>query len=135
MNITWKQNNNTFTYESIEKTEYPVSDTVNFCVEKASALLDKSISDESQFFLVEWNKTKCELTISVTDQTKTKDSDYVVSCHFVELEKIANADNEVEWIENIQFAASNYLTTDADFLRFSLIALFTSEQRDYCRML
>ena len=135
MNINWQQTNNTFTCTSIEKTEYPVSDTVNICVAKASSMLDQSISDDSQFFLIEWNKIKCELSISVTDNSKTKDSDYKVSCHFVELEKIACAENEVEWIENIQVAASNYLTTDADFLRFSLIALFTHEQRDGCRML
>ena len=93
------------------------------------------VVDDSQFFLIEWNKTKCELSISVTDNSKTNDSEHVVRCHFVELEKIACAQNEVEWIENIQVAASNYLTTDADFLRFSLIALFTHEQRDCCRML
>ena len=135
MNLNWQQTNNTFICKSNEKTEYPVSDTVNLCVAKASSLLDQSINDDSRFFLIEWDKVKCELTISVTDDTKTKDSDYVVRCRFVQLEKIACAENEIEWIENVQVAASNYLTTDPDFLRFSLIALFTHEQRDHCRML
>ncbi|BCE00351.1 hypothetical protein [Marinicellulosiphila megalodicopiae] len=135
MTINWQQKDNIIIGSCPEKTEYPVNDAVATCIEQAASILDKTIQDESQFFLLEWNKTKCELSIVVTDTSKTKDSEFAVKCHFDELEKIITSENEIEWIENVQVAASNYLTTCPNFLKFSLIAVFTHEDRNYCRLL
>lgn len=55
------------------------------CLDKALSFLDQNVNDDSLFFLCEWNMKSCELSIVVTDETKSVDSPHRINCIFTGL--------------------------------------------------
>lgn len=118
---------------------------INACTDKACALLDHNIRDDSRYLLFEWDSTNSTLTIVVTDDSKQKDSPQIVQCHFPALNHKLNTANETQdskWqcqtaeiADHVHYSIKDYLTTCAPFLRYSLIAAFHQETRATCTLL
>lgn len=104
-----------------------VQHAINTCIDKACDLLDKSIQENSRYFLFGWDNASSTLTILVTDETKAHDSPDVVKCDFSGTQQLDP--------EDIQYWIKDYLTTCAPFLRYSLIAAFHQESRASCTLL
>ena len=157
MNLNWKENKGSnpkapatgehisHYSECTETSEDAIKAAIALCVEKAVSLLDVNLKDESMYLMFEWDNTDSELTIVVTDQTKQRDSDNIVKCHFTALNKTMALDNfqsEEEWklavneyAEDVNFLIRDYLTTCTSFLKYSLIAAFHSGNRSASKLL
>jgi hypothetical protein len=109
---------------STSEVESELKQAVLAASEYAFELLHENIEDDSMFCLFDWNFGKQELTIMVTDPSKTK-----LAKHKVELvltgyaAHIADAE---EQHEQIRLWIHNYITTAATFLQYSLVAAITS---------
>ena len=118
---------------------------INACVDKACALLEQNIREDSRYLLFEWDVENSTLTIVVTDDSKQSDSRDIVKCHFSAIDQRLNpadADPHSEWqsdlsefADDIQFWIRDYLTTCTQFLNYSLIAAFHRESRANCTLL
>ncbi|GAA5445079.1 hypothetical protein Misp06_03272 [Microbulbifer sp. NBRC 101763] len=97
-----------------------LTETLGMAVSK----LNESINDSSLYFLIRWESASSTLTISITDDSRKKDSDIVVRCHFLALEP------SEAFTENLRFWCKEYLSTDQGFSQFSLVALFADKSRD-----
>jgi hypothetical protein len=114
-----------------------VESATQACIDKAVSLLSENIVDNSRYFLLEWNISKSELTIVVTDDTKNNDSKYSVKCHMTglrdEISKIeseaAKNEREQELSDVIKYFTKDYLTTCSGFMTFSLVAVFHNKTR------
>lgn len=155
MNLNWKENkgaNSVAAGEHVshyaecgETAEDHIKIAMALCVEKAVSLLEVNAKDESMYLMFEWNTTDSELTIVVTDQTKQRDSDNIVQCHFPALNKTMSLENfpsEEEWkstvneyAEDVEFWIRDYLTTCTSFLNYSLIAAFHCGNRKASKLL
>mgnify|MGYP005993519911 CR=1 FL=1 len=155
MNLNWKENkgaNSQAAGEHVshyaecgETAEDHIKTAIALCVEKAVSLLEVNAKDESMYLMFEWNTTDSELTIVVTDQTKQRDSDNIVQCHFTALNKTMSLENfpsEEEWklavneyAEDVNFWIRDYLTTCTSFLNYSLIAAFHCGNRNASKLL
>jgi len=130
MSIEWVSTRHT------EKTQYShqaycksndnniLKQAVNRTVEKAIGYLDENIRDDSMYFLVEWKAEDSSLTIFVSDDTKQSESLHIVHCTLDCLAKGDHIDTD-----NIQYWTRDLLTTSADFIRFSLVAIFSQGNR------
>ncbi|MFT7559483.1 MAG: hypothetical protein ACI93R_001394 [Flavobacteriales bacterium] len=132
-----------------------IKNTLVECIEKASGLLGENINDESLYLLFEWDTSHSTLTIAVTDSTKKNDSPQIITCSFTSLNTaIESADNDIhdihdihdiskdtseenvnDYTDKVQYWITNYLTTCATFMQFSLVAAFHSGSRDECTLL
>lgn len=120
-----------------------VEAAINACIDRASALLDKNVHDNSMFLLFEWDPVYSILTIVVTDSSKERDSTDVVKCSFPAIDtKMQHFKPSDEWerktndyAEDIQFWIKDYLATCTSFLGYSLVAAFHKESRDKCVLL
>jgi hypothetical protein len=114
-------------------TESELNSAVIHCIDKAVSLLSENISDESRYFLFEWDASHSCLSVVVTDDTKKKDESQVVTMQLNDWSKMNSDDpsfvrehfSEIlrEWIHN-------YLTTCGGFMKYSLIAIFHSDTRN-----
>ena len=105
-----------------------IQEAINACIDKACALLGRSIQDDSRYMLFGWDADASTLTIVVTDDEKQRDSRNVVQCQFTATDESLDP-------EDIQYWIKDYLTTCAPFLQYSLIAAFHQESRASCTLL
>ncbi len=119
-----------------------LKDALETCAAKAISLLDENIQDESLYLLFEWNTTRADLTIVVTDGRKQQDADIKVCTHFVQLQQELQSLPENEQQEKIsatnelvKFLLSDYLASCSTFFRYSLVAIFHSSTRDNSQLL
>jgi len=130
MSIEWISTQHT------EKTQYShqahcksndesvIKKAVDETVEKSISYLDENIRDDSLYFLVEWKSDDSSLTIFVSDDTKQKESLHIVRCSF-DCQTDGNNING----DTIQYWTRDLLTTSANFIRFSLVAIFSQGDR------
>ncbi len=97
-------------------------------IEKASALLDRNIDDQSLFMMFEWDAQSESLTIAVSDDTKKKTSSDLVRCCFVKLDSKYDT-------QQVKLLSKDYLSTCKQFLRYSLVAMFHTGSREHCELL
>ncbi len=96
------------------------------CAAKAVGLLDVNIQEDSLYLLFEWNPTRAELVIVVTDANKTNDGAYKVQAELPDLQDKA-ADETLP--ETIKFLLSDFLASYSPFFSYSLVATFHSSSR------
>jgi hypothetical protein len=119
---------------SAAKSESEIVADVNGCIDKAAQLMGDNIVDASLYLLFNWNPVSATLTAVVTDDTKTKDSLHIVCCSYPALESV-NPELQGQNRESVKYMVSNYLTTNSDFMRFSLVAAFYSGARTRVELL
>lgn len=127
------------------QSDESVKSAVEQCVEKTVAMLSSNIRDDSCYMLCEWDRPSSTLRVVVTDGKKENDSPLVVECSFVDLNSkmqqlknssVAQWEQEMDdCVEKIQYWARDYLTTCAEFMNYSLVAAFHSEDRSKCSLL
>lgn len=106
------------------------------CVEKATSFLHLNIHDDSMYFMLGWDKTTSTLKITVVDETKSKESQYVVTCCFSALAQALLSDSEGaeakadEQTDSIRYWIKDYLTTCSSYYQYSLVATFYTESRN-----
>ncbi|MGB2247220.1 MAG: hypothetical protein ACPH3N_06095 [Alcanivorax sediminis] len=108
--------------------EQAIKDGLEAALEKAVALLDRNVRDDSRYLLCEWNARAASLQIVVSDDSKTRDAPEVVACRF------ENVDPSVD-VALVQFLIRDYLTTCTAFLGWSLLAAFHEGDRQRSRLL
>lgn len=103
-------------------------------IEKATDFLHLNIHDDSMYFMFGWDDSNSTLTLSVIDETKSKQSEYVVKCCFSALaqELASEPDSSKQakiqdQAESIRFLAKDYLTTCRSFHQYSLVAAYYRE--------
>ena len=112
-------------------------------VDKAISLFNINVLEDSRYFICEWDVVYSTLKIVVSDDLKQNDSKYIVKCLMSGLNTIINkaeSDSDKreirqEQAESIKYWISNYLTTNAEFMQYSLIALYQTESRDKTQLL
>jgi hypothetical protein len=98
-------------------------------LDNAILLLSDTIQDDSLYFLVEWREHK-DLTIMVTNDTKASSAPHLAHATFtIETNEQAYFDEKIrEWTRD-------YLTTSHAFMRFSLVAIFSTGDRKHTTLL
>lgn len=110
-------------------TDQSIKAALGQCVEKAAELLPVNIQDDSLFLLFEWNKEHSQLNIVVSDADKNQDSPHLVRCDFTGLQ------NPAAYQEKVSYWLTDYLTTCAAFMNFSLVAAFYVNNRQESTLL
>ena len=105
---------------------------IQACIDKAIGFLLENVVDESRYLLFEWDVVSSTLTIVVTDDLRENDSRYVVKCLMSALDGEVNA---IEYASTIKYWIKDYLTTDSEFLKYSLVAVFHSKTRSKVELL
>jgi len=116
---------------------------VQACIEKAVSFIPDNVTNESRYFLFEWDVVCSTLTIVVTDDSKENDSKIVVKCLMSVLDENTNtnksesawSDKTAEYAQLVKYWIKDYLTTCSDFMKFSLVAVFHSESRENTELL
>ena len=114
-----------------ETAEYPIQDAVDACSEYAFTFLKDNIEDNSMYCLFDWNASEAQLTITVSDDTKTKDAEHIVKMTFTHFECTSAEDQE----DTVKYWIKDMLTTSLAFLKFSLVAGFTRGSRQRVELL
>lgn len=115
-----------------------IKNAVNQTIEKAISYLYDNIQDDSLYFLVEWDNDKQALTVVVTDDSKQKESQHKVHCDFSEKGASTSSDEDTSSpidVSSIQYWARDLLTTDTQYIRFSLVAIFSQGDRQKTQLL
>ncbi|WP_101756768.1 hypothetical protein [Oceanicoccus sp. KOV_DT_Chl] len=105
----------------LQQDEVLAQQAVNDSIEKAVEIVPLNISDESMYMIFEWNAQRGLLSIALTDEAKSNDSQRTVRC---ELPAMVAIDRET-----MRFWIRDYLTTCDGFMHFSLIAVFHTGDR------
>ena len=109
-------------------SDLAIKDALEGALEKAVALLDRNVRDDSRYLLCEWDANAATLQVVVTNDDKLVDAPEVVKCH---LERLAGPVDE----ELVSFLLRDYLTTCTAFLGWSLLAAFHEGDRQRSRLL
>ena len=137
-------NSRNITHSTVSNTSLTngFESVINRCIDKATSLLSENITDDSRYFLFEWDKSKQALSIVVTDDSKTKDSIHIVSCQFTN--PLSGANDEIfkskaeaipeYFSERLRECIHNYMTTCHDFMQYSLIAVYHDSDRNNTRL-
>jgi hypothetical protein len=137
MNLNWKDKKgvkSTVHYTEFEGVpDDQVQLAINLCIDKMAQLLGSNIKDDSMYLMFEWDISHSNLTIVVTDETKSHDSDNVVQCYFTNVDETLKS--EYELAEDVEFWVRDYLTTCTVFLNYSLIAAFHCGSRAASKLL
>lgn len=115
-----------------ESSEHGVEQAVLNCMEKATQLLSESIENNAMYCLFIWQeKPSLSLTILVTDESKALDGKHIVEIQFTEI----TGDLGDGLAEKVKFWIRDNLTTNRQFLLFSLVAGFARNGRDRIELL
>ncbi len=115
-----------------------LKDDMEEALEKAMALLNANVKNESRYFLVEWDRANAVLRLAVTNDRKAQDAADVVTCRFAALQqRLQTADESAieACSDKVNFFAKDYLSTCAGFMDYSLVAMYTDSSRNETRML
>jgi len=124
--------------ESVAVDDHSAKNELEVALEKAVALLNANVKNESRYFMVEWHLPSSTLRLAVTNDTKSEDGADVVTLRFTALNEQLQAAGESErelHSEKVQFWVKDFLSTCAGFMDYSLVAVFTDGVRDRVRML
>lgn len=114
--------------------ELAIKHAVVEAAHKAAQLLVDNIEDDSLYLLFSWDSEQSVLTAVVTDDTKRNDAVHVVRCVFPESTTSVHSTDD-PFSSSLSFWIRDYLTTSSEYMRFSLVALFTDGSRDVTDML
>lgn len=114
--------------------ELAIKNAVIETAHKAAQLLVDNIEDDSLYLLFIWEPEHSLLTAVVTDDTKQNDAVHVVRCDFPESTASTHSIDD-PFSSSLSFWIRDYLTTSSEYMRFSLVALFTDSTRDVTGML
>ncbi|MET4000432.1 hypothetical protein [Marinobacterium sp. MBR-109] len=117
-----------------------VKDAIEAALERAIGYLDANVKNESLYFMVEWALPSSTLRLAVTDERKCQDSSEVVSCRFSELNQQLHQGGDLQaeaqaLSDKVKFWAKDYLSTNTEFMNYSLVALYTDGTRAEAKLL
>ncbi len=124
--------------ESPASEDRALKDDMEEALEKAMALLNANVKNESRYFLVEWDRANAVLRLAVTDDRKQQDAADVVTCRFTSLHQRLQTEDESAaeaCSDKINFYAKDYLSTCTGFMDYSLVAMYTDGARNEACML
>ena len=119
------------THCSLDSSNH-IKHIVEQTIEKAISLLHDNIEDDSLYFLVEWDACASNLSVVVTDDTKTKEATHGVCCYFTD--RTSDKQEELD-VSLIHYWVRDLLTTNTAFIRFSLVAIFSHGDRTKTELL
>jgi len=120
--------------ECAQQQHEELASAINAGMDRAIAIIGQSIRDDARYLLCMWDSANGTLDIVTTDDDKQIDAPESVRMQFTAWAATADADR-TEQEDSLHFWIRDYLTTSAEFLHFSLIALFSSDQRQHTRLL
>jgi hypothetical protein len=126
----WTQENNSngqvlHKAVSVAKTQDSIKLVVLACADQAFSLFDDNVKDESMYCLFDWNFGQQELTISITDPSKSRSAKHIVQLTLENYDAYLSDKHEQQ--EQIQLWLHNHLTTSAEFFQYSLVAAITAD--------
>jgi len=120
--------------ECAQQQHDELTGAVNAGMDRAIAIIAQSIRDDARYLLCMWDGASGTLDIVTTDDNKQLDAPESVRLQFTHWGTNADIDRS-EQEHDLHFWIHDYLTTSGEFLHFSLIALFSSDQRQHTRLL
>lgn len=102
--------------------------SINEVIDKAVALIPENIKDDSFYFLFELDSAAPQLSITLTNDSKTNDSPHTVVCGLDNLSQPIDSELLLYWIKD-------HLTTCRAFFHYSLVAIFTATDRHKTQLL
>jgi len=114
-----------------ETSEQAIQLAVDACCEYAFTFLKDNIQDSSMYCLFDWDSSQPQLTVTVTDDTKQQDAEYIVKMSFTGFESESAEEQE----DAVKYWIKDMLTTSLAFLKFSLVAGFTRGSRQRVELL
>ncbi len=125
------------------KSDPDIRRSIEESLEKAISLIPYNIEDESRFFLCHWDVVYSVITIVVCDEVRENDSPNVVKCSFRSLDEVMSSiqpedkwENETDqYARKVKSWIKDYLVNNSQFMSYSLVAGFYTEDRDECEIL
>lgn len=140
--LNWIINNNngktTHCAVTSETSEPVVKELVEAVATKAIASLNENIQENSLYLLCEWHPTQAQLTISLTDASKTQDAPITFQCVFSGVaDALAQADlsTQENYSALIKYWLHDFLSSYSPFFSYSLVAIYHASTRNQTELL
>lgn len=117
-----------------QQQDSDVQQFINAGLDRAIAIIPQCIRDDARYLLFIWNSKEACLDIVTSDDNKKVDAAESVHISFNQWQQLTTSSKE-EQADNLHFWIRDYLTTSSEFLHFSLIALFSSSDRNDTKLL
>jgi hypothetical protein len=107
---------------------------INSAIDRAIAIIPQSMQDNARYLLFNWDSNKACLKVVTTDDDKSHDAPESIQLDIPAWQVSAGSVCS-EQSDTLHYWIRDYLTTCAEFLHYSLIAVYCEGDRKRTRLL
>jgi hypothetical protein len=111
-----------------------VQSFINDSIDRAIAIIPQSMHEDARYLLFNWDPYTASLTAVTTDDDKSRDAPESIQLDISAWLASTDSVTAVQ-TETLHFWIRDYLTTCAEFLHYSLIAVYCEGDRSKTRLL
>jgi hypothetical protein len=108
-----------------------VQSFINSAIDRAIAIIPQSMQDNARYLLFNWDSDKACLKVVTTDDDKSHDAPESIQLDIPAWQVAAGSEQS----DKLHYWIRDYLTTCAEFLHYSLIAVYCEGDRKRTRLL
>jgi hypothetical protein len=111
-----------------------VQSFINSAIERAIAIIPQSMHENARYLLFNWDSNKSCLNVVTTDDDKSHDAPESIQLDIPAWQSSTGSVTG-EQSDTLHYWIRDYLTTCAEFLHYSLIAVYCEGDRSNTRLL
>ncbi len=111
-----------------------VQSFINSAIDRAIAIIPQSMHEDARYLLFNWSADTGTLTAVTTDDEKSHDASESIQLSIKDWQPSPGT-LPADQSETLHYWIRDYLTTCADFLHYSLIAVYCEGDRNKSRLL
>jgi hypothetical protein len=111
-----------------------VQSFINDTIDRAIAIIPQSMHENARYLLFSWDSDKACLKVVTTDDDKSHDAPESIQLD-IPAWQASTGSVGTEQSETLHYWIRDYLTTCAEFLHYSLIAVYCEGDRSNTRLL
>jgi hypothetical protein len=111
-----------------------VQSFIDSAIDRAIAIIPQSMHENARYLLFNWDSNKACLKVVTTDDDKSHDAPESIQLDIPAWE-VGDGSIGSEQSEKLHYWIRDYLTTCAEFLHYSLIAVYCEGDRSNTRLL
>lgn len=111
-----------------------VQSFINSAIDRSIAIIPQSMHDDARYLLFNWDPYKASLTAVTTDDAKSHDAPESIQLD-IPAWQVSTSSEAPRQTEKLHYWIRDYLTTCAEFLHYSLIAVYCEGDRSKTRLL
>jgi hypothetical protein len=111
-----------------------VQSFINSAIDRAIAIIPQSMHENARYLLFNWDGNKACLTAVTTDDNKSHDAPESIQLD-IPAWQVSAGSVSTEQSDTLHYWIRDYLTTCAEFLHYSLIAVYCEGDRSNTRLL